>query len=61
MKNSILTAVAFLMFAGSAFTVTANASQTKPKTTTTQPVPPTTDSIPPGCPRNDPNGCGILD
>ena len=63
MKKLIFTAAALLVLAGSsASTITLNGTQIagKDKPKPTQPGP-DTNSIPPGCPYNDPNGCGILD
>ena len=70
MKKIVFSAIALFVLAGNtsnALTFSATQIADKPKAgggtpTPSTPAPgPQTASIPPGCPYNDPNGCGILD
>ncbi len=53
MKKLILTSAALLMLAGSTLSVSA--------ATKKAPSQPTKTDVVPGCPYNDPKGCGIFD
>lgn len=66
MKKLMFSIATLVVLAGSTFSAipavhsnTTMAGVTNPKTGP-KPGPAAPDSIPPGCPLNDPNGCGIF-